>query len=562
MKKIIYGNSNFRKIKINNDYLYIDKTDYIKELENISEDFIIFLRPRRFGKSLFLSTLQYYYDENSAHEFEAIFSDTYIGKNPTPLKSSYRILFFEFSGINSDEGIERVYERFTFKTRIAIRNYLDNYGYAKEAIDKLENIHSPSSLMEYLFEIAKDDSIYLLIDEYDQFANAILAHSMEKFLEIVGKGGFVRSFYEVLKGATQTGVVQKMFITGVTPITLDSLSSGFNIVDNISHDESFNAMAGFTQEEVDYSLGQSIFKVCEDIDREALLKKIKTWYNGYLFNSKAQKRVYNSTLVNYFISKFDYKRCLMPTKMLDSNVASDYKAIMKLFNIGDSEKNFAILEKLIENNSVIGSIKDRYELSRGFSEEDFITLIYSMGFITIKDEPFGGMFEFQIPNYVIQMLYFNYFAVEIDKRNSLSITTEISSVLIKLAFGETEPLAEQLNIAIKTLSNRDHHGFNEKHFHVITLALCSFAEFYFIDSQPEKNNKYPDILLVGRDPKVPNNYLFELKWAKNRDDKEAMKREGIKQVEGYLALDKIKSIPKLRSFLLLGSKDGVEFVEV
>jgi hypothetical protein len=172
------------------------------------------------------------------------------------------------------------------------------------------------------------------------------------------------------------------------------------------------------------------------------------------------------------------------------------------------------------------------------------------------------MFEFQIPNYVIQMLYFNYFAVEIDKRNSLSITTEISSVLIKLAFGETEPLAEQLNIAIKTLSNRDHHGFNEKHFHVITLALCSFAEFYFIDSQPEKNNKYPDILLVGRDPKVPNNYLFELKWAKNRDDKEAMKREGIAQVEGYLELDKIKSIPKLRSFLLLGSKDGVEFVEI
>jgi hypothetical protein len=560
MKKIIYGNSNFRKIKINNDYLYIDKTDYIEKLEALSEDFIIFLRPRRFGKSLFLSTLQYYYDENSAHEFEQIFSDTYIGKNPTPLKNSYRILFFEFSGINTDGGIDVVYSGFRDNIKMAIDRYFKNYGY-EQYIPELKEIKSPLGLIKYFFSVAKDDSIYLLIDEYDQFANAILAHSMENFLEIVGKGGFVRSFYEVLKGATQTGVVQKMFITGVTPITLDSLSSGFNIVDNISHDESFNAMAGFTQEEVDYSLEQSIFKACEDIDREALLKKIKTWYNGYLFNSKAQKRVYNSTLVNYFISKFDYKRCLMPTKMLDSNVASDYKAIMKLFNIGDSEKNFAILEKLIENNAVIGSIKDRYELSRGFSEEDFITLIYSMGFITIKDEPFGGMFEFQIPNYVIQMLYFNYFAVEIDKRNSLNITTEISSVLIKLAFGETEPLEEQLNIAIKTLSNRDHHGFNEKHFHVITLALCSFAEFYFIDSPPEKNNKYPDILLVGRDPKVPNNYLFELKWAKNRDDKEAMKREGIKQVEGYLELDKIKSIPKLRSFLLLGSKDGVEFIE-
>jgi hypothetical protein len=376
MKKIIYGISNYKMAREDN-YLYIDKTQYIEKLENINEKYLIFLRPRRFGKSLFLSTLQYYYDENSAHEFEQIFSDTYIGKNPTALKSSYRILFFEFSGINTDGGIDVVYSGFRDNIKMAIDRYFKNYGY-EQYIPELKEIKSPLGLIKYFFSVAKDDSIYLLIDEYDQFANAILAHSMENFLEIVGKGGFVRSFYEVLKGATQTGVVQKMFITGVTPITLDSLSSGFNIVDNISHDESFNAMAGFTQEEVDYSLEQSIFKACEDIDREALLKKIKTWYNGYLFNSKAQKRVYNSTLVNYFISKFDYKRCLMPTKMLDSNVASDYKAIMKLFNIGDSEKNFAILEKLIENNAVIGSIKDRYELSRGFSEEDFITLIYSI----------------------------------------------------------------------------------------------------------------------------------------------------------------------------------------
>jgi hypothetical protein len=560
MKKIIYGISNYKMAREDN-YLYIDKTQYIEKLENINEKYLIFLRPRRFGKSLFLSTLQYYYDENSAHEFEAIFSDTYIGKNPTSLKSSYRILFFEFSGINTDEGMEVIYEGFKDNIKSAIYRYFDRYGYDITR-ESLNSISTATGLIKYFFDTIKDDSIYLLIDEYDQFANAILAHSMEKFLEIVGKGGFVRSFYEVLKGATQTGVVQKMFITGVTPITLDSLSSGFNIVKHITYKKEFNALAGFTEDEVKHSLEESIFQQCPDIDKINLLQKVKTWYNGYLFNSEAKDRIYNATLVNYFITEYDFDNCKMPTKMLDSNVASDYKAIMKLFNIGDSEKNFSILEKLIENNSVIGSIKDRYELSRGFSEEDFITLIYSMGFITIKDEPFGGMFEFQIPNYVIQMLYFNYFAVEIDKRNSLSITTEISSVLIKLAFGETEPLAEQLNIAIKTLSNRDHHGFNEKHFHVITLALCSFAEFYFIDSQPEKNNKYPDILLVGRDPKVPNNYLFELKWAKNRDDKEAMKREGIKQVEGYLALDKIKSIPKLRSFLLLGSKDGVEFVEV
>ena len=336
MKKIIYGESNFRKIKVNNDYFYIDKTDYIEKLENISESFLIFLRPRRFGKSLFISTLQYYYDENAKDAFEALFHDTYIGQHPTPLKNSFRILFFEFSGINTDQSVEEIFQQFTFKIRISLSRYFKEYGYDKESLEKLENINRPASLMEYFFEITKNDKIYLLIDEYDHFANAILAHSMDDFLNIVGKGGFVRSFYEVLKSATQTGTLQKMFITGVTPITLDSLSSGFNIASNISHDKPFNALAGFTQNEVTYALENSIFQKCPDIDQDELLEKIKTWYNGYLFNLEAKERIYNATLVNYFISKYNYDKCAMPIKMLDVNVASDYRAIMKLFNIGES----------------------------------------------------------------------------------------------------------------------------------------------------------------------------------------------------------------------------------
>jgi len=561
MKKIIYGESNFRKIKINSDYLYIDKTPFIEKLENTNESFLIFLRPRRFGKSLFLSTLQYYYDERSKDEFDAIFSNTYIAKNPTPLKSSFRILFFEFSGINVDGGAEVIYEAFRDNVKLAIHRYFTQYGY-REYTNELKNIKSPSGLMKYFFEIVEDDSIYLLIDEYDQFANAILSYSMKDFLTIVGKGGFVRSFYEILKMATYTGLIKKMFITGVTPITLDSLSSGFNIVKHITYNEDFNAMAGFTQEEVDYSLEQTIFSRCPHIDKEELLLKIQTWYNGYLFNIQAEDRIYNATLVNYFLSEYDYKRCLMPVKMLDSNVASDYKAIMKLFNIGDSEQNYKVLEELIEENSITGVIKDRYDLNQEFSRDDFITLIYSMGFITIKDEIIGGLYNFEIPNYVIKMLYFNYFAIAIQQRNNFKLYNSFSQILTKLLLGDMQPFKEQLNEVIKILSNRDHYGFTEKHFQVITLSLLSFAEFYFIDSQPELDNKYPDILLIGRDEKVPNNYLFELKWAKQKDDPKRLKQEGIAQIEGYMKLDKVKNIPKLRSFLLIGSKDGVEFLEI
>ncbi len=561
MKKIIYGESNFKKVKINNEYLYIDKTNHIEKLENINESFMIFLRPRRFGKSLFLSTLQYYYDENSAHEFDAIFHDTYIGKNPTPLKSSYRILFFEFSGINTDSGMEIIYEGFKDSLKLSIRRYFMNYGYEKY-IEKIDEIKTHTGLIKYFFGVVENDSIYLLIDEYDQFANAILANSMEEFLKIVSKGGFVRSFYEAIKGATQTGTVQKMFITGVTPITLDSLSSGFNIVLNISHHKQFNDMAGFTQKEAEYSLNQSIFKRCDIGKKEEFLAKVKTWYDGYLFNVKANERIYNSTLLNYFISNYDYDDCTMPTKMLDVNVASDYRAIMKLFNIGDSEQNYKILEDLIEGNSLTGVIKDRYDLNRDFTSDDFITLIYSMGFITIKNEIVDGLYEFEIPNYVIKMLYFNYFTIELERRNQFKITKSIGKILTQLLLGDIEPFKAQLNEVIKVLSNRDHMGFDEKYFQIIALSLFSFAEFYFIESQPEKNKKYPDILLIGRDVRVPNNYLFELKWVKGKDNHEAIKKEGIKQVEGYLKLDKVMGIPKLRSFLLIGSKDGVEFLEI
>ena len=428
------------------------------------------------------------YDERQADEFEVLFADTYIGKNPTKLKNSYRILFFEFSGINIDGGIETIYDGFRDNIKFSIYRYFSNYNYA-HYIDKLDTIKTPTGLIKYFFEIVKDDQIYLLIDEYDQFANAILAYNMKDFLEIIGKGGFVRSFYEVLKTATGQGIVQKMFITGVTPITLDSLSSGFNIVSNISNNKKFNAMAGFTEEEVKYSLEESIFKKCPNIDRTELLKKVETWYNGYLFNIEAPNRIYNATLVNYFISQYNYDRCKNPVKMLDSNVASDYKAIMKLFNIGDSEQNYKILEELIEENKISGVIKDRYDLNQKFGRDDFITLIYSMGFITIKEELFGDRYSFEIPNYVMKILYFNYFAMELKRRNDLKINSDMSLILTDLALGKVEPFQTQLNTAIKTLSNRDHYGFKEKHFHVITLALLSFATFYFLTYAQKKLNR-------------------------------------------------------------------------
>jgi len=560
MKKIIYGLSNFKQIR-SEEYLYIDKTRFIEILENRSEKYTLFLRPRRFGKSLFLSTLWHYYDERFSDEFDNLFRETYIGKNPTPLKNSYRVLFLEFSGIEVERGIEVIQEKFTFSLKIRFQHYLKEYGYEKEYIEKLENIKEPESLAREFFEIVKNDKIYLIIDEYDQFANALLSYNMEDFLKIVGKGGFVRSFYEVLKTETMTGTLQKMFITGVTPITLDSLSSGFNIVDNISYHEEFNELAGFKEDEVRLSIKESIAKKC-DIDEDAIINQLEMLYDGYKFNLDADNDMYNSTMVNFFLLRFDTKRCKFPEQLLDPNVASDYGAIMRLFRIGNKEKNYKILDELITTGEIKGKLKDRFDLDKGFFEDDFITLIYSMGIITHKRAMFGNK-VFCIPNYMMEVLYLNYFAVEIEKRNNIPIQDGATAMVRELALGDMKPFTEKLNDIVKILGNRDYAKFNEKHFQSIVLSLLSFAEFYYIQSEREFNNKYPDIVVTGRKPyekEIEFNYLFELKWVNKNQPFDIQKEKAIQEIEEYLELDSIKEIENLYAYAVIGSKDGVEFV--
>ncbi|MCI5143856.1 MAG: AAA family ATPase, partial [Candidatus Electrothrix sp. ATG1] len=202
--KIPYGISNFKSL-ITEGYLYVDKTPFIATLEEQGK-YNILLRPRRFGKTLFLSTLRHYYDIRCKEEFEPLFGNLAIGHNPTPLKNSYQILSFDFSGIEtgSQEDIRRGFNR---KVETALKKFLRRYGYGPETERIIEEQNSPAGKLDYFFTTTEEAHIYLLIDEYDHFANAILGESLELFTEIVGKGGFVRAFYEVIKTATMEGIV-------------------------------------------------------------------------------------------------------------------------------------------------------------------------------------------------------------------------------------------------------------------------------------------------------------------------------------------------------------------
>ncbi|NUV00559.1 hypothetical protein XO12_10875, partial [Marinitoga sp. 1154] len=324
-KKIPYGEQNFERVIMQN-YYYIDRTEYIEKLESLNEKNIVFLRPRKFGKTLFLDTLAKYYDVNYADKFEALFKDLYIGKNPTSLKNSYYILYMNFSGVQTEDRDVLIR---SFKSVLITSLTTFNEQYDKNIIIKEEYTEPADILREFLAASKKrlDKPIYLLIDEYDHFANELLSFNLDLFKDSVTKHGFVRKFYEEIKKGTQT-IIERLFMTGVSPIMLDSLTSGFNITMNITLAPEFNEMLGFKEEEVKELLEYY------DIYSEKLLKEMQENYNGYRFNKEVKAKVYNPDMVFYFIIQYGRTK-KPPEKIIDDNIMSDYKKVQNLFSLGE-----------------------------------------------------------------------------------------------------------------------------------------------------------------------------------------------------------------------------------
>lgn len=557
--KIPYGESNFKKV-INGGYVYIDKTAYIAQLE-AAGSYHFLLRPRRFGKSLLLSSLWYYYDIRHQAEFETLFGHLYIGQHPTPLKSSYQVLFMEFSGIATEQGADAIYQGFNNTVATWLKAFMERYGYSPGMVQDVLAQPSPADKIRRLFTAVGDRKILLLIDEYDHFANAILADDLKLFQQIMGKGGFVRSFYETIKTATQQGVVDRMFVTGVTPIMLDSMTSGFNIGQNLSLTEAFNEAVGFTRQEV-ASLLRPIAQACP-LDQEQLLAIVTDWYNGYRFHADAAETVYNANMVLYFLQNFDYKRCAYPKKMLDANIASDYGKLMGLFGIGNRDDNYAVLDELLNRGEVVAQQAEKFDFDKGFDRDDFISLLAYMGFVTLHHETLSGE-VFVIPNQVMRELYFQYFKIELERRNQISIPDRALLLAVEtLALHDViQPLITELERVLQLLSNRDAIWLDEEHIKTILLALLYQSPAYFIQSEREMNRRYPDILLLERSPyKVSHQHLIELKYSKKGDKEkgwESKKQEGATQIQGYLQLPTIMALPKLSAWLLVTDGERVE----
>ena len=513
--KIPYGMANFESL-VSNNYHYVDRTQYIEIIEDMGDRNLAFLRPRRFGKSLFVNVLKDYYDIRKKAKFEALFGKYYIGKNPTPLANSYMILSFDFSGITTDDD-KAAHNSFLLRIKSCVDLFLTRYfeETSRNLRTKIEELSQANEVMSHFFAfIEKENSpykIYLTIDEYDHFANELIAWNLDVCREVVSKNGWVRKFYETLKIAVGDGIVDRIFITGVSPITLDSLTSGFNIVKQLSSSRILHELMGFTKEEVEEIMLGVGAKV------EALpqiMSDLKDWYNGYLFSEECTNRLYNPDMVLYFAS--EYRKTLKyPRRMLDVNVMSDYSKIRRLFKIGgQEEERISILEELLQNGQIMMKMTDQFSFEKRFDNKDFINLLYYTGAITIKETRIEKT-VFNIPNYVIKQLYFEYFSqILMDRINSNHDVLRYNEAIDELVTqNNMQPLANVVSTIMSRLSNRDNMQFGEKHLKTIFVTILMFSEAYYIHSELELHKKYTDLFIERtRRFNIPYQYLIEFKY--------------------------------------------------
>ena len=544
--RIPYGWADFKAIRLENR-LYVDKTRFVHALEE--ERYAFFIRPRRFGKSCWVSLLDNYYERNRADAFEAVFGGTDLGRHPTENRHRYVVLRFNFSAFkNALETLEYHFEEYC---QLIVRHALErNADLFPEAAR--QHIRSPSSVngqLNELFLYAGDHGIplYVLIDEYDNFANTVLAyHGTEAYQSFTHGGGFYRNFFATLKdGAGQSdGGLERMFITGVSPITMDDVTSGFNIGKNISLRPEFNDMLGFTEEEVRNLLEMYRDHGVFNQDVEAALAVMREWYNGYRFAKSAQGDLYNTDMVLYFLDESIPNRG-MPDELIDTNVRIDYGKLRHLLTVNRQlNGNFDLLRHIIGEESTESNIQLSFPLDRLDRRENFLSLLHYFGLLSIRDVS-HGVPRLGIPNQTVKRLMYGYLRDAYDDVGVFSVDVYTFSRLVReMAYDGTwrpaldflrEALAEQTGIRDYMDGEKVVHGFVAAHF--------SMVDQFLLHSEYELNKGFADLYLepfVAQYSDMRYGYVLELKYLKRSEalDESLVAdkvQEAVLQLRGYLA---------------------------
>lgn len=555
LKKLPYGKVSFSAIRQGN-YAYVDKTRYIEVLEEFGEDNLFIVRPRRFGKTLFTSTLEAYYDEFMAKDFEKNFAGTYIGEHKTPLASSLRTIHFDFSGISLSEHVEK---EFMQKVREAIEEYFSKYPHPRQDEILNKEYLSASSLVGTFFSnmaVEFDQKIYVIIDEYDQFANEILSSDVNRFKEMTSKEGYYKAFFTRVKEATRKAVA-RVFMTGVSSFSLDSFTSGFNIATNITTHPSFAGMFGFNETELGDLIKQTVdLKVC-NLTLEEVLSDMKEWYNGYRFSARSSETVFNSTMCLYYLRSLK-TTASKPNTLLDSNLGQDLGKIEGILSLGDFDFVKKILEKAL-NRSPIDFQPEPSDLNlnreEDLDEDAVLSALFYMGFLTFDEKEEDALV---IPNRAIQEQFFTYFLKHIMKTKHFRIAAKgLRATLPSMLAGDPEPFLRFICNRFDEASGlHAHSNVRESDFRTLLLNAFLYTDIYKVQNEVEvrgSSKGYADLLVIPKDKSEKNTaYLIEIKQLKCGAKEKAIEdkvREAREQLERYEAGENTHCIPNLKKLI-------------
>ena len=518
VKQVPYGVADFAMVIEQNLY-YVDKTMFIPELEKQPRN-LFFIRPRRFGKSIFLSMLYSYYDCAQSHKFQSLFGNLWIGQHPTPLQGKYQVLFLDFSQITGN--IDKLETKFNSYLSINldafVRQYSEYYQAEMEEILAQEDFEEK---MELIFKAAKAHQyhLYLIIDEYDNFTNVILNERGEKvYHAITHADGFYRDVFKKFKGN-----FERIFMMGVSPVTLDDVTSGFNIGWNISIKPEFDEMLGFSTTDVVemFTYYKEHGSIPADSDIDAIVNNMKPWYDNYCFAKQALKkktRMFNCDMVLYYLRNYMDAGC-PPEEMIDPNTRTDYGKMKKLlqFDKLDGERK-GIIRKIAEEEQIVTQLYESFSAYQIPKAEIFPSLLFYYGMLTIKGTR-GSKLILGIPNNNVRKQYYGYLEEEYQAKAYVDVN-QLTDYYYDMAYDGKweEGLRFMADAYAKVSSVRD--GIEaERNLQGFFMAYLNLNDYYITAPELELNHGYCDFFLL---PDLTHyasqhSYILELKVLSKKD---------------------------------------------
>ena len=544
VKRIPYGLTDFVRIRTE-DWYFVDKTKYIEILENYPDNYVMFLRPRRFGKTLFLAILDAYYNVQFKDDFDLLFKDTYIHAHKTKEANSYCMLMFNFSVVDTRE----VKRSFLHHIKLKIDSFIEIYNLDIKIDDS--PLSTLGNILDY-FVKNQSKKLYILIDEYDHFANRLLLQEKDEYLKLVTqKEAVFKQFFTVLKAGTSgnNAPIKRMFITGVTPMTMYDVTSGFNIGSNISLNSSFNEMLGFSEDEVKEMMEyfHIPFKYFD---------LMKEWYDNYQFSKKNSLKIFNTDMASYFIKEY-HKEDEPPRELIDINVRSDYSKLREVIYTNQKlNGNFESLKNLIAGDTIeLETINTDFSGANFKDEDNFKSLLFYLGLVTIKEISIDTVLK--IPNETIKRIDIDFLkdSLELEEMFELNVS-KLSKLLKEFALNGSLEVFRYLSDEIKRNTGLRDYIQNEQTIKAMFLAYLSLTQYFVVKSELELNKGFADITLKPLNPYVEYFGLLEFKFYRKKDEKPNTIETLI--TEAKEQLDRYEKDELVQNFI----KDGKKLVKV